>query len=1217
MQLLLGLPVDGVIMREVHGQRQSISSKCAEINREMISFLGVSKAVLETVIFCHQEESNWPLSEGKVLKQKFDEIFSATRYIKALDAIQKLKKEQMGVVTECETELKYLKENKDKAQEIAEELERTQGKVVSTRDTISNLQRKLQPIEERISELAQVSDEVHDLEKRAESLSAHKRQLLKVAVDLQDKITHPFSGSTEELQEIFDEFRNKIQEKDRQLLQSTNQLENIQGELLKLSDSKSRVLLDHGKLEQQAQRQEDTIKQRDQMVADLAAQYGLSGYDQQPMGEKQAEKFMSDLKQKFQEEYDDTKRQKQLFDERIKAVQKKIDDMKKSQAMCEETIRLKKKQMRDNQQKLRQIGQELSNVDASANRLKTLDAELQRTERELKELREQGNIDEMNAEIDRLQAEKRQIDSELRKLQEEQQAMHHQSSTQAKLDMLTKEKSAKMDAIQKIRDQHEHDIQATLGGVRGGEALSDRLSQYLGGKKRELQQMRTSMQKMKQEMSAKDANKKMIMEQIRRKEEQCMVFKDQLKEACGDRNYNTVKEELQESVSFLRDEKGISASIEKIYQKYIKKLTDPSVKNDGCPLCHRRFEANAQIKALVDELKTKMRDLPAKTANNERLLVEEQRRFDRLLELGPSRDNLERLQSQEIPETKSKLTKLTEDIERISEQVIELEDACSLTESEEQSAREMQPDIRDLDAHNQRLQQLDRDISLTQSKLHGIAPGRTMQAVTNEYNDRQDRVETLNRHIDRRRREVTQLQRQLSTLENTINELRSQKLRLSEQLQRRTNLEEQKAELIANNNTYEREITDAEAQLKPIESELREEEKKKAEIVNSKESMEEASHKKLTDIKNNGEKVQDKSAEIKRYISQGGNEALRDNERKIQELEAKAESVNSDRETLSSRIDKLKNDISKQEVRARELEDNLQLKSTQEEICNVERQIGEVQKQLRQYGNHGDVTREKAGLQTQLDDLRKERAHHEGRQKGFEEEIRRFQKDLRSEMYGNAEEKHRQKVIDMKTTKMASGDLEKYYKALNRAIMKYHSIKMAEINKIIKEYWINTYKGNDIDTIEIRSEDEDGSGASKARRTYNYRVVMIKGDLALDMRGRCSAGQKVLASLIIRLALAETFCLNCGILTLDEPTTNLDEENIESLANQLANVIRTRQAQRNFQLIVITHDENFVELLGRADFVDFYYRISKNDNGHSKITKQSVASLHREESYIE
>lgn len=135
----------------------------------------------------------------------------------------------------------------------------------------------------------------------------------------------------------------------------------------------------------------------------------------------------------------------------------------------------------------------------------------------------------------------------------------------------------------------------------------------------------------------------------------------------------------------------------------------------------------------------------------------------------------------------------------------------------------------------------------------------------------------------------------------------------------------------------------------------------------------------------------------------------------------------------------------------------------------------------------------------------------------------------------------------------------------NRAIMSYHNMKMDEINKIIRELWRNTYKGNgklvlgycgwlvwhlrvcqwfhrysvmhdidafvtcifvlslimwksksywdflwctDIETIEIRS-DEDEAGLMKTRRTYNYRVVMIKGDTALDMRGRCSAGQKV------------------------------------------------------------------------------------------------------------
>jgi DNA repair protein RAD50 len=84
---------------------------------------------------------------------------------------------------------------------------------------------------------------------------------------------------------------------------------------------------------------------------------------------------------------------------------------------------------------------------------------------------------------------------------------------------------------------------------------------------------------------------------------------------------------------------------------------------------------------------------------------------------------------------------------------------------------------------------------------------------------------------------------------------------------------------------------------------------------------------------------------------------------------------------------------------------------------------------------------------------------------------------------------------------------------------------------------------------------------------------MRKGDIPLDMRGRCSAGQKVLAAIVIRLALAETFCLNCGILALDEPTTNLDDANKSGLAAALARLIVSRSKQQNFQLICITHDE--------------------------------------------
>lgn len=76
--------------------------------------------------------------------------------------------------------------------------------------------------------------------------------------------------------------------------------------------------------------------------------------------------------------------------------------------------------------------------------------------------------------------------------------------------------------------------------------------------------------------------------------------------------------------------------------------------------------------------------------------------------------------------------------------------------------------------------------------------------------------------------------------------------------------------------------------------------------------------------------------------------------------------------------------------------------------------------------------------------------------------------------------------------------------ALEKALLAFHSDRMAEINHRIKELWQKTYRNQDIDYIQLKA-DADGA------RSYNYRVVMHTGSAELDMRGRCSAGQKVRA----------------------------------------------------------------------------------------------------------
>lgn len=147
-----------------------------------------------------------------------------------------------------------------------------------------------------------------------------------------------------------------------------------------------------------------------------------------------------------------------------------------------------------------------------------------------------------------------------------------------------------------------------------------------------------------------------------------------------------------------------------------------------------------------------------------------------------------------------------------------------------------------------------------------------------------------------------------------------------------------------------------------------------------------------------------------------------------------------------------------------------------------------------------------------------------------------------------------------------------------------------------RELWQKTYSGSDIDVIQVKSE--PAADPTKHSRSYNYRVVMYCGGAELDMRGRCSAGQRVLASILVRLALAETFCLKCGVLALDEPSANLDDSNAAALAEALRGIMENRRGQENFQLITITHDYSFARALGQNRHTDFFWRISKGSRGH-------------------
>ena len=110
--------LDGVIRAtKPDGSKTSYTHKCGELDKTVPIMIGVSRAVLESVIFCHQEDSSWPLQEGAVLKKRFDDIFDSARYTKALDVLNKQKKGLASKAKDISGDLKGLHADKVAAQD--------------------------------------------------------------------------------------------------------------------------------------------------------------------------------------------------------------------------------------------------------------------------------------------------------------------------------------------------------------------------------------------------------------------------------------------------------------------------------------------------------------------------------------------------------------------------------------------------------------------------------------------------------------------------------------------------------------------------------------------------------------------------------------------------------------------------------------------------------------------------------------------------------------------------------------------------------------------------------------------------------------------------------------------------------------------------------------------------------------------------------------------
>ncbi|NXA74726.1 RAD50 protein, partial [Thryothorus ludovicianus] len=1194
--------LESVITRTKHGEKVSLSSKCAEIDREMISALGVSKSVLNNVIFCHQEESNWPLSEGKALKQKFDEIFSATRYIKALEALRQVRLKQSLKVKECQTELKYLKQNKEKAQEIQDHLSTREAQLAASKENVVSIENQLEPLKSSLAEVEQNLTKVMRLDNDVKALESRKRQMEKDNQDLQQKMEKVFQGSDEQLRDRYQNHQRIVKEKEKRLLDCKRDLDRATKECQRFNSEKSELLIEQGRLQLQADRHQEHIVTRDSLIQSLAAQLELDGFERAPFTERHIASFRRLLKDRQDRDTEAANRMMREFAQKEAMKQKQVDEIRDKKTGLERTIDLKSDIQNRKEAELKNVKCELQQLEGFSDRISELDEEIGKTEHELEKAERNSNVETLEQEVQTLQNEKIHLDKALRRLDQEMEQLNLHTTTITQMEMLKKDKAEKEDHIRKVKSRHSEELTSLLGYFPNKKQLED----WLHGKNKKINQIRDTLANLNKQLASVEHDKTYASNELKKKEDQLSCHETKLFDVCGSQDFDSDLNKLQDEIEKSSKQRAVLAGATAVYSQFITQLTEEN--QSCCPVCQRVFQTEAELQDVISDLQSKLRLAPDKLKSTESELKRKEKKRDEMMSLKPLRQTVDELQNKEIPDLKNKLQNAIRDLTSLKGEIEEQKSLLQITLSEEEGAKACLQDITLMERYQTDIRDVERKIAQQEAKLLGVDLSRTVFQVSQEKQEKKHLWDTVTSKIELKQKLKQDQQSQMQQLKSAVNELRAEKLQIISSMQRRRQLEEQTVELTTEVQSLCREIREAKEQVLPLDAMLDKLQQEKEELVNKRTASNKETQEKMNGI---NEKVKDLNKymkEIENYIQQGKEEYKKQKESELDEVNSHLTACEKQKEKISKEMEMTRQDIDTQKIQERWLEDNLTLRKRNEELKEVEDNIKQLMKEMGEM-KVPQMKNKQKHLEEKIESLKRDHHVALGRQRGFEEEILRFRKELREPQFKDAEEKYRDMMIVMRTTELVNKDLDLYYKALDKAIMTFHSMKMEEINKIIRDLWRSIYRGQDIEYIEIRSDADENVSATDKRRNYNYRVVMVKGDTALDMRGRCSAGQKVLASLIIRLALAETFCLNCGILALDEPTTNLDRENIESLAHALVEIIKSRLHQRNFQLLVITHDEDFVELLGRSEYVETFYRIKKNIDQCSEIMKCSVSSL--------
>lgn len=473
----------------ITGQQASISSRCAQLDTEMPIHLGVSKAVLQNVIFCHQEDSFWPLAESSVLKKKFDEIFAAEKYTKALDTLKTVRKQMLAEQKVEEERLVNLKERRDLGMRLEADIKTTEERIELSKAKIARLDEDIASTAGEIDRLLQEMEKLASLQGEHER-AQHELSMAKQSYDELGSTISIMSEPDHVLQSMLEQHENR----------SRNAKENM-----------DRLLCNKQAAENQTEslktKQTELMKSRGEVWAEVKL-YERKGFDLDVLIDELCRKvsvpeganattslqaltakvnLMKEAFSKLQMGHRDADTRS------MEAIQALIGESN----MLTETRRTKRKTIDDNRMKIAALVDEIEGIRSSLEQIDEMKRQVAADEEAVTRCRDAFSQGEYQQKISTLTGKRKELEEAIRLLNEELSMSGRFAEIRAKLELKRSEYGKKQEALDGCWERIRYELQEAAGSLPSIEDADKEVDRLFRTKERELKALQERLERLK------------------------------------------------------------------------------------------------------------------------------------------------------------------------------------------------------------------------------------------------------------------------------------------------------------------------------------------------------------------------------------------------------------------------------------------------------------------------------------------------------------------------------------------------------------------------------------------------------------------------------------------------------------------------------------------------------------------------------------------------